>query len=39
MDMDELRSHMFRADEVFYDLDERNEIILGKSDDDAEESA
>ena len=40
MDMDELRSHMFRADEVFYDLDERNDIVLGKSDEDqAEESA
>jgi hypothetical protein len=29
MDMEELRSHMFRADEVFYDLDVRNDIILG----------
>ena len=29
MDMGELRSHMFRADEVYYDLDERNEIVLG----------
>ena len=29
MDMDELRNHMFRADEVFYDLDVRNDLILG----------
>ena len=36
MNMDELRSHMFRADEVYYDLDERNEIVLGKSEDDSE---
>ncbi len=36
MDMEELRSHMFRADEVFYDLDRRNEIVLGKSEDDGE---
>ncbi|MBR1773692.1 MAG: type IV secretory system conjugative DNA transfer family protein [Eubacterium sp.] len=34
MDMEELRSHMFRADEVYYDLDRRNEIVLGKSEDD-----
>ncbi len=34
MNMDELRSHMFRADEVYYDLDERNDIVLGKSDED-----
>lgn len=40
MDMEELRSHMFRADEVFYDLDKRNEIVLGKSEDgDIQESA
>ena len=30
MDMGELRSHMFRADEVYYDLEERNDIVLGK---------
>ena len=31
---------MFRADEVFYDLDLRNEIVLGKSEDaDIQESA
>ena len=30
MDMGELRSHMFRAAEVYYDLEERNEIVLGK---------
>ncbi len=29
MDMGELRSHMFRADEVYYDLEERNDIVLG----------
>ena len=38
MNMDELRSHMFRADEVFYDLDERNEIVLGKSEGDDDEA-
>ena len=31
MDMEELRSHMFKADEVYYDLEERNNIVLGKS--------
>lgn len=31
MDMGELRSHMFKADEVYYDLEERNNIVLGKS--------
>ena len=30
MNMDELRSHMFRADEVYYDLEERNDLILGE---------
>ena len=30
MDMGELRSHMFKADEVYYDLEERNDIVLGK---------
>ncbi len=30
MDMGELRSHMFRADEVYYDLEERNDIVLGE---------
>jgi type IV secretory pathway TraG/TraD family ATPase VirD4 len=30
MDMGELRSHMFRADEVYYDLEARNETVLGK---------
>ncbi len=29
MDMEELRSHMFRADEVYYDLGRRNAIVLG----------
>jgi type IV secretion system protein VirD4 len=37
MDMEELRSHMFRADEVFYDLDVRNEIVLGKEEDGEED--
>ena len=31
MDMGELRSHMFKADEVYYDLEERNNIVLGKN--------
>ena len=31
MDMGELRNHMFRADEVFYDIQKRNETILGTS--------
>ncbi len=39
MNMDELRSHMFRADDVYYDLDTRNEIVLGKSGDEAEEES
>lgn len=34
MDMGELRSHMFKADEVYYDLDERNDIVLGSSAED-----
>ncbi|SDB50642.1 Type IV secretory system Conjugative DNA transfer [Pseudobutyrivibrio sp. YE44] len=29
MDLGEIRSHMFRADDVYYDLDARNEIVLG----------
>ncbi len=37
MDMGELRSHMFRADEVFYDLEERNDIVLGKYREENEE--
>ena len=31
MDLGEIRSNMFRADEVFYDLRERNARILGDS--------
>lgn len=31
MDMEELRSHMFRADEVYYDLHKRNVKIVGES--------
>lgn len=34
MDMGELRSHMFRADEVYYDLEERNHTVLGTSDNE-----
>ena len=30
MDMDEIRSHMFDADEAFYDVSERNRIVLGE---------
>ncbi len=30
MDMDEMRSNVFRADEVFYDVAERNKMILGE---------
>jgi type IV secretion system protein VirD4 len=30
MDLNEIRSQMFRADEVYYDLGERNEKVLGK---------
>ncbi len=37
MDMTELRSHMFRADEVFYDLDIRNDIVLGSEEELEEE--
>ncbi|MBP5304730.1 MAG: type IV secretory system conjugative DNA transfer family protein [Lachnospiraceae bacterium] len=34
MELGELRSNMFRADEVFYDLEERNETILGEDEDE-----
>ena len=34
MDMGELRSHMFRADEVYYDLEERNQTVLGKTENE-----
>jgi len=36
MDMEELRSHMFRADEVYYDLEMRNELVLGPRDSEDE---
>ena len=36
MDLSEIRSNMFRADEVFYDLRERNRKVLG---DNGEQSA
>ena len=29
MDLTEIRSKMFRADEVYYDIRERNDKILG----------
>ena len=35
MDMGELRSHMFKADEVFYDIEERNERLLGPVESEA----
>ncbi len=31
MDLEEIRSNVFKADEVFYDLKVRNEVILGQS--------
>ena len=31
MDLGEIRSNMFRADEVFYDLSARNDAVLGES--------
>ena len=34
MDMEELRSHVFKADEVFYDIDERNDIVLGRGEEE-----
>ncbi len=34
MEMEELRSHMFRADEVYYDLEKRNEAILGPAEEE-----
>ena len=33
MKMDALRSHMFRADEVYYDVEKRNETILGPAEE------
>jgi type IV secretion system protein VirD4 len=29
MDLTDIRSHVFRADEVYYDLGERNTTVLG----------
>ncbi|MBR1563327.1 MAG: type IV secretory system conjugative DNA transfer family protein [Ruminococcus sp.] len=37
MDLGEIRSHMFRADEVYYDLEERNITVLGEETEEAEE--
>ena len=34
MDLGDLRSNMFRADEVFYDLSVRNEMVLGEDEDE-----
>ncbi len=31
MEMDEFRSHMFRADQVYYDLGKRNAAVLGET--------
>ena len=31
MDLEEIRSHIFRADEVYYDLGERNGTVLGSA--------
>ncbi|MBP5749796.1 MAG: type IV secretory system conjugative DNA transfer family protein, partial [Firmicutes bacterium] len=30
MDLTDIRSNMFRADEVYYDLKERNDVVLGE---------
>jgi hypothetical protein len=30
MDLGEIRSHVFRADAVYYDLARRNRLILGQ---------
>ena len=38
MDLGEIRSNMFRADEVFYDLADRNEMILEDEEDEEEEA-
>lgn len=37
MNMEEVRSHAFFADEVYYDLEERNAIVLDSEEEDAEE--
>ena len=37
MDLGEIRSNMFRADEVYYDLAERNNAVLGEEDEDDED--
>ena len=37
MDLGEIRSNMFRADEVFYDLAVRNEAVLEDEEDEGEE--
>ncbi|MBE5861546.1 MAG: type IV secretory system conjugative DNA transfer family protein [Lachnospiraceae bacterium] len=39
MDLGDLRSNMFRADEVFYDLTARNEAVLEDEDEDVEQGA
>ena len=35
MDLTEIRSNIFRADQVYYDLKDRNRIILGDSDEES----
>lgn len=37
MNMEEVRSHAFFADEVYYDLEERNAIVLDSEEEDNEE--
>ena len=39
MDLGDIRSNMFRADEVFYDLAARNEAILGDEDESEDQGA
>ena len=30
MDLDDIRSHVFRAEDAFYDINQRNQIVLGQ---------
>jgi hypothetical protein len=30
MDLGEIRSHVFRAEAVYYDLSKRNQLVLGQ---------
>ena len=38
MDLDDIRSNVFRADEVFYDLAVRNRAVLGEEEDEGEDA-